>query len=278
MVIQGVPLTSSTKISKQESMQARRGGWINARWSECIMTAVGMNIRRPIVPLFVIVVLAVLPLRTRSQALASSGDSSRSTASTTSANLDLTYIRPTQKAKVNNYVFDAIGPHQIAGVALAADVNQWTDSVPEWNQGTKGYSRRLGSDFGIATVSTTARYGLAQAFRQDTLYYRCECNGVLPRLRHAAISTLTGRQGEDGHRVFSVPALVAPYAGSMTAVYAWYPNRYGPKDGFRMGNYSLLLELVGDVGLEFFYSGPRSLLSRMHLSSGRGAPDPGPNH
>ena len=25
----------------------------------------------------------------------------------------------------------------------------------------------------------------------------------------------------------------------MTAVYGWYPGRYGAKDAFRMGNYSL---------------------------------------
>ena len=270
-------MASSTNVSKQKSMQTRRGSSIDTQGSERIKAAVGICTRRSVVPLLAILALAVLPVRTRSQALSSSGDSG-SAARTTSAKPELTYVRPTQKTKVNNYVFDAIGPYPLVGAALAAGVNQWTDSVPEWNQGIKGYSRRFGSDFGIAAISTSARYGLAQAFRQDTLYYRCECNGVLPRLRHAAISTLTGRQGEDGHRVFSVPALAAPYAGSMTAVYGWYPNRYGFKDGFRMGNYSLLLELGGNIGLEFFYSGPHSLLSRMHLSNGHGAPDPGPNH
>jgi hypothetical protein len=228
--------------------------------------------------LLVVLILTNLPVQSRSQAMSSIGDAVGITGSTISVQRDLTYIPPTQRTKVSNYLFDAFGPYPIAGAALAAGVNQWTNSVPEWRQGVEGYSKRFGSDFGIATVSTTTRYGLAQAFRQDILYYRCECNGVIPRLRYAAISTLTGRQGEYGHRVFSFPALVAPYAGSMTAVYGWYPNRYGAKDGFRMGNYSLLAELGGNIGLEFFYSGPHSLLSRMHLSDGRGAPDPGPNH
>jgi hypothetical protein len=52
---------------------------------------------------------------------------------------------------------------------------------------------------------------------------------------HALISTLTARRGEDGHRVFSIAALVGPYAGTMTAIYGWYPNRYGAKDAFRTG-------------------------------------------
>ena len=121
------------------------------------------------------------------------------------------------------------------------------------------------------------RYGLAQAFKEDTLYYRCECKGAYPRLRHALISTLTARRGEDGHRVFSIPALIAPYAGSLTAVYAWYPGRYNGEDALRMGNYTLLGYVGGNIALEFFYSGPHSLLSRMHLNNGHGATTPGSN-
>jgi hypothetical protein len=110
------------------------------------------------------------------------------------------------------------------------------------------------------------------------MYYRCECRGFLPRLTHAAVSTLTGRRGEDGHRVFSIPSLVAPYAGTFAAVYGWYPNRYGARDAFRMGNYSLLGYIGGNVALEFFYSGPHSLLNRMHLNNPHGSPDAGPNN
>jgi hypothetical protein len=89
-------------------------------------------------------------------------------------------------------------------------------------------------------VGATTRYGLSEAFKEDALYYRCECRGVFPRSSHAIVSILTARRGENGHRVFSVPALVAPYAGTMTAVYGWCPGRYGARDAFRMGNYSML--------------------------------------
>jgi hypothetical protein len=92
------------------------------------------------------------------------------------------------------------------------------------------------------------------------------------------ISTLTGRHGEDGHRVFSFSALASPYAGSMIAVYLWYPDRFDAKDAFRMGNYSLLSYVGGNIALEFFYSGPHALVSRMHLNNAHGSPDKGPNH
>jgi len=226
--------------------------------------------------LLVIAGLAALSLLAKAQSVADSGDSS-STAGAANAPLpqpDLVYMRPTQATKLHNYVFDAFGPYPIVGAAFAAGINQLQNTPPEWQQGAAGYSKRFGSDFGIAAVSTTTRYALAEAFKEDSLYYRCECKGVLPRLKHAVISTFTARRGEDGHRVFSIPALVGAYAGTMTAVYAWYPGRYDASDAFRMGNYSLLGYIGGNVALEFFYSGPHSLLTRMHLNNGHGAPEP----
>ncbi len=73
------------------------------------------------------------------------------------------------------------------------------------------------------------------------------------------------------------PDLVAPYAGTMTAVYGWYPGRYDYKDGFRMSNYSLLRYVGANIALEFLYSGPHSWRSRMHLDNAHGARDPGSN-
>jgi hypothetical protein len=217
--------------------------------------------------------LTVLPPLAMAQSPANSGDSSSAAASprTTHPEPALTYTRPTEKTKLRNYFFDTLGPYPIVGAALAAGINQADNAPPEWKQGAEGYGKRFGSNFAIAAVSTTTRYALAKAFREDTLYYRCECKGVFPRLGHAVISTFTARRGDDGHRVFSFPALVAPYAGTMTAVYGWYPGRYGAKDGFRMGNYSVLGYVGGNIALEFLFTGPHSWLSRMHLNNGHGS-------
>ena len=185
-----------------------------------------MTMRRTILLLFVIADFVALPLVASAQSLVDAGDSPGAVASTTPVQLDLTYVRPTQKIKVRNYVFDAFGPYPIVGAAFAAGINQAENTPPEWKQGAEGFAKRFGSDFGIAAISTTTRYALAEAFKEDTLYYRCECTGVFPRLRHALLSTFTARRGEDGHRGFSLSDLVAPYAGTMTAVYGWYPGRY----------------------------------------------------
>lgn len=236
-----------------------------------------MKMRRSILLLWVVAALPAIPVPVKAQSLVDSVDSPGTVAAATQVQSDLTYTRPTQKTKLRTYVFDAFGPYPIVGAAFASGINQLQNTPPEWKQGAEGYGKRVGSDFGIAAVTTTTRYALAEAFKEDTLYYRCECKGVFPRLRHAVISTFTARRGEDGHRVFSIPALVAPYAGTMTAVYAWYPGRYDAEDALRMGNYSVLGYVGGNIALEFLYSGPHSLLSRMHLNNGHGAPDPGSN-
>lgn len=187
------------------------------------------------------------------------------------------YTPPTQRTKFNNYIFGAYGPYPIAGAAIAAGYNQLDNTPSEWGQGFSGYSKRFGSDFGLLTVATTTHYALSEAFKEDSLYYRCECYGAFPRLRHAILSTFTARRGSDGHHVFSAPALIAPYAGSMTAVYGWYPNHYGVIDGLEIGSYSLMAYTSGNVLLEFIYSAPHSLRSRLHLNNKHGSPDQGPN-
>jgi hypothetical protein len=239
-----------------------------------------MKVRGPIRLLLAIAGLTVLPPLAMAQAQADLGDSSRVEAlpstGTERPQLERTYARPTEKTMLRNYVFDAFGPYPIVGAALDAGIDQANDAPPEWKQGAAGYGRRFGSDFGIAAVTTTTRYALAKAFREDVLYYRCGCTGVVPRLKHAVISTFTARRGDDGHRVLAISAIVAPYAGTMAAVYGWYPSRYGAKDAFRMGNYSVLAYVGGNIALEFLYRGPHSL-SRMHLNNRHGAPTPGTN-
>ena len=151
-----------------------------------------MDIRKFMPGLLLIANLAGLGVVAKAQLLLDSEDPSGPIASTTLPQMDFTYTRPPQATKIRNYLFDAFGPYPIVGAALTAGFGQATNIGPRWGHGVEGYGRRFGSDFRIAAISTTARYALSEASKEDTLYYRCECQGVLPRLRHAVISTLTG--------------------------------------------------------------------------------------
>ena len=166
------------------------------------------------------------------------------------------YTRPTEKEKLQLYGFEAFGPFPFAQAILAGGFQQATKSPPEWGSGWDAFGKRVASNFGIELVTTTTHYGIAELFREDDAYYRCQCSGFFPRFRHAVISTFTGRRGAEGHTVFSFGA------GTMTAL-AWYPHRYGLKDGFRMGNYNLAGQAGGNIGLEFIYGGPHTLFSHL---------------
>ena len=242
-----------------------------------------MKKRRFVVLLLAITGLGMTAPADKAQSSVGASVSSSSTDATTSAAINnpqpnFIYIRPTERMKLRTYLFDAYGPYPMFGAAFVAGVNQAYKTPPEWGEGAEAYGQRFGSNFAIAAVTTTTRYALAEAFREDTVYYRCECQGVFRRFRHALISTVTARRGEDGHLRLSFPAIVAPYAGTFTAVYAWYPERYGPKDALRMGNYNLLAFGGENLALEFIYGGPHTLFSHLHLPGSSGTETESTSH
>jgi hypothetical protein len=181
------------------------------------------------------------------------------------------YRRPTEREKLRNYAFDTFGPYPLFGALFVAGIQQGYDTPPEWGGGSVAYAKRFGSDFGIEFITTSTRYVLAEAFREDTLYYRCSCSGFFPRLGHALLSTVTARHGDEGHYRFSLAALGAPYAGTFAATLGWYPSRYEPMDAFRMGNYNLAGAAGENLALEFIYGGPHTLLGRVRILKGRAA-------
>lgn len=224
--------------------------------------------------LFLVVLLAISAAPRQANAQGASGASGASDTPSSQAPHPthttpgtISYTKPTGAQKFHNYLFDSFGPYAVAEAAFGGSIAQARNSPPEWGQGWGPYGQRVGSAFGVALVTTSTRYALAQAFHEDTIYYRCQCSGIFPRLEHALISTVTARRGEDGHRVFSFPALAAPYAGAMAAVRGWYPSRYEPMDGFRTGNYNLAIEAAKNVLLEFVYGGPHTMLGKMHHSN-----------
>jgi hypothetical protein len=191
--------------------------------------------------------------------------SSSSTAGATRIEPAVVYHKPTESQKLRNFAFDAFGPYPFVAAAASAGIQQAYSTPPEWGQGWDSYGVRLGSNYGIQLITVTTRYTLAEAFREDTIYYRCSCQGFFPRLENALISTVTARRGDDGHRVFSLAAIGAPYAGTMSAALGWYPGRYQPMDGFRMGNYNLAAEAAENVALEFIYGGPHTMFGGVHF-------------
>ena len=227
-------------------------------------------------------VCGAVPPLAKAQSSSGTGASS-TTSSTTSVQPGQTYVRPSGRQKFHNYLFDSFGPYAILGSAIAAGINQasgdringtGSGTPPEWGGGAQAYGQRFASNFGINLTATSARYLMAEVFREDTVYYRCECSGFSHRLVHSLWSTLATRRGDDGHYRFSFSNLAAPYAGTMTAALGWYPGRYEPSDGFRMGNYLLATYAGLNVAKEFIYGGPHTLAAHTPLKHMTGSDKP----
>jgi hypothetical protein len=214
------------------------------------------------------------PAQSQTQTQPQAAPPSSTSSSSVNVQPGLTYQRPSEGKKLRNFAFDAFGPYALIGSAATAGIQQWDTAgnshnpagiPPDWGQGWDSYGARFGSDFGINLVTQTARYTMAEILHEDTIYYRCECSGIFARTKHALISTVTARRGDDGHRVISFSAIAAPYAGTEAAALLWFPNRYDAMDGFRMGNYNLLIQGGLNLALEFIYGGPHTLLSHHHV-------------
>jgi hypothetical protein len=164
------------------------------------------------------------------------------------------YAFPDGKQQFRNYLYSAFGPPALISSAIGAGLDQNKPAPPEWDSGAKGYGERYGWRFGMQLISQTTAYSSSALVHEDVTYHRCECNGFVRRGGHALISTLTAKTAS-GRTVFSVPALVSPYAGSFAAMNAWYPGRYEPADAFRIGSTSFLFKAVGNLVGEFLAPG-----------------------
>jgi hypothetical protein len=181
--------------------------------------------------------------------------------------------RPSASEAFHDFVMSAVGPYSVAMGAFTAGIHQATNNPPEWHQGAAALGKRFGSNMGISAVGSATRIGIGELLNQDTSFHKCKCEGVPRRLAHAAFSAVIAHQRSDGHAVFSIPGLAAPYVATTTAVDAWYPSRYGIKDALRMGNYNLLGTVGTNIAFEFLPASAARFLSRIHLNNRRIASD-----
>src|SRR5580698_691504 len=78
------------------------------------------NTKRMTLRLFVAV--AIVPVAAVSQSFSGVDQPTTDATSVTTTGLDLTYARPTEKTKVNNYLFDTFGPYPMVSAGIAAGI------------------------------------------------------------------------------------------------------------------------------------------------------------
>src|SRR5688572_21236944 len=160
------------------------------------------------------------------------------------------YVFPRPKERFNRYLKSMFGPSALIRSAVAAGINQWQDSPEEWEQGMSGYGKRFGSSFGRNAIHHTIVYGMDSMLGLDTGFKRSGSKEFGARLKHALLENITSRT-KSGKRVFSVPRVVGWYGSGVITREAWYPERYGWKDGLRSGTDAMLMGFVLNIAREF---------------------------
>lgn len=137
------------------------------------------------------------------------------------------YAPPTEGQRFKIYLRRTYGIYSIVEAGARAGIDQARDTPSEWPEGGQGYADRFGSKMGQIAVRGTTEYVVADIFREDLRYTRCDTLCSQSRVKRALEDTFTARKGDDGHRVFSVARFVSPVVGSAVETYAWYPKGYG---------------------------------------------------
>lgn len=143
-----------------------------------------------------------------------------------------------------------LSPGLYAASAGAAIGGQLSNDPPEWGQGTKGYSHRVGSLFATFALQTTLYEGSSAVLGYEPRYLRCQCRGFRPRFAYAVKRTFVTTDNMGRLRP-QFPSVIAAYGSGMLSTY-WYPDRYNPlKDGFRQGNQQMGFQVGVNVIQEF---------------------------
>ena len=148
------------------------------------------------------------------------------------------YVRPNADKRFKKYVNSMFGPWSIGRAVASAGLSTWSNEPEEWGPHWEGFGKRFASNMGRSIMKNTMMYGMDEAFKLDSYYYRSTKRDVGSRIKNAMLSPVTARK-PDGKKVFGFPRVVSTYASSVIVAETWYPGRDW-KDGLRNGSMTLL--------------------------------------
>ena len=162
------------------------------------------------------------------------------------------YTRPTAKKRFGRYVNSMVGPFALARQVAGAGISTWRNSPEEWGGQWEGFGKRLASNFGKNVIKQTTVYGLDEALKLDSGYYRATGKSTGAKIKNALISPVTART-PSGKRTIGIPRLAGTYTANIIARETWYPDRYDWKDGIRSGTISLGIGAAFNLFKEFVW-------------------------
>ncbi len=160
------------------------------------------------------------------------------------------YVRPTASERRSRYLKGMFGLTAWGRNLAGAGISTWRNTPEEWGGKWEGFGKRVASNFGKRVIGDTVRYGMDEALRLDSSFYRSQNRSAGARIKNAVLSTVTARK-PNGRRVIGVPRLIGTYSASVIAAETWYPRRYSYKDGLKSGTISLGVGTLFNLFREF---------------------------
>jgi hypothetical protein len=160
------------------------------------------------------------------------------------------YVRPNAATRRKRYINSMIGPWALGRTIATAGISTWRNSPEEWGDKWEGFGRRVASNFGRNLIKQTTKFGMDEALKTDSHFYRSKNKSVSARIGNALISPVTARD-RNGKRVIGIANLTGTYASSIISREVWYPDRYDWKDGVKSGTISLGFNAAFNLLKEF---------------------------
>lgn len=162
------------------------------------------------------------------------------------------YVRPDRKKRFNDYVNSMVGPVSLARYAATAGMTTYRNSPSEWGDKWEGFGRRFASNLATGSIQKTVQYGLDEALKLDSKFYKSRKRTISARMRNAVFSAVTARDPK-GKRVFGAPKLVGRVVSKVVAAEAWYPERYNYVHGLKGAAISTAISVGVNLFREFVF-------------------------
>jgi hypothetical protein len=153
---------------------------------------------------------------------------------------------------MKRYFNNTFGPVSLVKNVATAGWSTYRNDPEEWGGQWKGFGKRVASNMGKTVIQETTIYGLDEALKFDSHFYRSSKRDAGSKIKNALLSTVTARN-KNGKRVVGIPRIAGMFGSNIIANETWYPDRYDWRDGARGATYSLGFNAAFNLLKEFVW-------------------------
>ncbi len=161
-------------------------------------------------------------------------------------------IASTGRNRFKAFIRDSIGGDTLLFEAAGAAITTGRNAPKEWGGGSDGFALRFSSNLGKNFIKQSVTYGLDEAFKVDSTFYRSRDRGIAARFRNSVFSAVTAHDRR-GRRVISIPKIAGSLVGNVAAAQFWYPDRYNYVHGLKGAAITLAFDMAHNLIREFVW-------------------------